>query len=275
VSPDNDEVWITLKDVGKVQVFGATPPFEQRALLETGPITNHVNLANNRKGDFAYVTVGGTNQVKVYRRGSSPTLVATIPVGDLPHGLWPSRDGTRMYVALENGGQVVAIDTLTNQVIANIPIGQAAQALVYVPNAVPSGPGTDNLGQLGDAANTSHLHLEAATATGPRAQGEAAINSLGLLDLVQVAVSGLTPGTQYRLCLAQADHEPYGQLEPLATFKTNPDGAAIVQTVGPLKGLARVHATTSESAARRYLIVADGGDPTRVVLRQTRPPDRP
>jgi hypothetical protein len=63
-------------------VFSAKPPFEQRALLETGPITNHVNFANNSNGKFAYVTIGGTNQVKVYQRGSSPTLVATIPVGD-------------------------------------------------------------------------------------------------------------------------------------------------------------------------------------------------
>src|SRR5229473_1592084 len=47
VTPENDEVWITLKDVGKVQVFSAQPPFEQKALLETGPITNHVNFVNN------------------------------------------------------------------------------------------------------------------------------------------------------------------------------------------------------------------------------------
>jgi YVTN family beta-propeller protein len=39
VSPENDEVWITLKDVGKAQVFRAKPPFEQIALLDTGPIT--------------------------------------------------------------------------------------------------------------------------------------------------------------------------------------------------------------------------------------------
>jgi hypothetical protein len=35
VTPENDEVWITLKDVGKVQVFSAKAPFEPRALLET------------------------------------------------------------------------------------------------------------------------------------------------------------------------------------------------------------------------------------------------
>jgi hypothetical protein len=74
VSPENDEVWITLKDVGKVQVYRAKPPFEQLALLDTGPITNHVNLVNNRDGKFAYVTIGGLNVVKVFRRGSTPQL---------------------------------------------------------------------------------------------------------------------------------------------------------------------------------------------------------
>jgi DNA-binding beta-propeller fold protein YncE len=59
VSPENDALWITLKDVGKVQVFSAKPPFDQITVLETGPITNHVNFAKNRNGTFAYVTVGG------------------------------------------------------------------------------------------------------------------------------------------------------------------------------------------------------------------------
>src|SRR5262249_46128028 len=48
VTPDNEEVWITLKDVGKVEVFSARPPFAQQALLETGPITNHVHFVTNR-----------------------------------------------------------------------------------------------------------------------------------------------------------------------------------------------------------------------------------
>src|SRR5438270_3171319 len=40
VTPESDEVWITLKDTGKAQVFSAKPPFAQKALLDTGPITN-------------------------------------------------------------------------------------------------------------------------------------------------------------------------------------------------------------------------------------------
>ncbi len=95
-SPDGKQVWFTLKDVGRTQVFDARPPFALLKTLETGPITNHVNFARNAKGSFAYVTVGGLNQVKVFRTGDF-AQVAVIPVGNLPHGIWPSGDGTRVY----------------------------------------------------------------------------------------------------------------------------------------------------------------------------------
>src|SRR6266481_6435516 len=62
ITPENDEVWITLKDVGKVQIYSAKAPFDQKSVLDTGPITNHVNFANNRNGKFAYVTIGGANE---------------------------------------------------------------------------------------------------------------------------------------------------------------------------------------------------------------------
>src|SRR5205823_11363014 len=77
VSRDGMEVWFTLKDSGKTQVMSAQPPFRILSTLATGPITNHVALAENANGKFAYVTVGGQNQVKVYRRGQHPPLVAT------------------------------------------------------------------------------------------------------------------------------------------------------------------------------------------------------
>ncbi len=266
VTPENDEVWITLKDAGKVQVYSAKPPFAQKAVLDTGPITNHVNFANNRNGRFAYVTIGGTNEVKAFSRGATPELVATIPVGELPHGIWPSGDGSRVYVALENGEHCVAIDTVTNKVIANIPIGQTTQALVYVPNAVPSGAGTENLMPLGSAANTARLHLEAGGTALPEAQASVAVNSLGLLDLVQIAATGLAPQTQYQVYLAESNQSPFGKLEPLAVLKTNPDGAGIVQAIGPLKVLAGND--PNSSASQRFLIVTDIKDSSQMVLQQ-------
>jgi YVTN family beta-propeller protein len=269
VSPENDEVWITLKDTGRVQVYNAKPPFEQKALLETGPITNHVNFANNGNGKFAYVTIGGLNVVRVFRRDATPQLVATIPVGNLPHGIWPSGDGSRVYVAFENGGAAAAIDTITNKVIADIPIGQTTQALVYVPNAVPDGPGTENLVALGEAGNITRLYLEAAGTALPDAQASVAVNSLGLLDLVEIAAKGLAPRTQYEVYLADSNHPPFGKRESLAFLKTNPDGAGIVQVIGPLKTLARSSAATNSGLLQRFLIVAASGDANRVVLQES------
>src|SRR5947207_8518465 len=266
VSPESDEVWITLKDTGKVQVFSAKPPFAQKALLDTGPITNHVNFANNRNGKFAYVTIGGANEVKAFRRGAAPELVATIPVGELPHGIWPSGDGSRVYVALENGEHCVAIDTATNKVTANIAIGQTTQALAYVPNAVPSGPGTENLMPLGRPANTARLHLETGGSELPDAQASVAVNSLGLSDLVQIAAKGRAPQTSYQMFLAESNQSPFGKLEPLAVLKTNPDGAGIDQAIRPLKVLV---ASEASSPSQRFLIVTDIKDSSQVALRQT------
>ena len=146
-TPDGEQVWFTLKDVGRTQVFNAKPPFNLIKTINTGPITNHVNFAKTAKGTFAYVTIGGTNEVKVFRTDDF-SEVATIPVGNLPHGIWPSGDGTRVYVGLENADALAAIDTATNKVIANIPIGQAPQAIAYVPNAAPNPDDRQNLQEL-------------------------------------------------------------------------------------------------------------------------------
>ena len=158
-TPDGKQVWFTLKDIGKTEVFNARPPFNKIALLETGPITNHVNIVRNAQGQFAYVTVGGLNEVKVFTTSDDPQLVATIPTDALPHGLWPSGDGTRIYIGLENADAVAAIDTLTNKVIATIPSGQSPQGMAYISNAVPSGNGTENLSSLGPSGKpcTSRL----------------------------------------------------------------------------------------------------------------------
>src|SRR5438445_1447206 len=157
-TPDGKQVWFTLKDVGKTMVFDAQPPFSILKTIETGPITNHVNFARNANGSFAYVTVGGLNEVQAFRTADF-SKVATIAVGKLPHGIWPSGDGSRVYVGLENEDRLAAIDTITNKVIATVPIGQAAQAVIYVPNAVPEGNGMQGLQPLGGAGQAAHLTL--------------------------------------------------------------------------------------------------------------------
>src|SRR5882672_12793620 len=85
-TPDGSQVWFALKDIGKTMVFAARPPFTVLKTIDTGPITNHVNFARNKNGTFAYVTVGGLNQIQVFRT-SDFSRVATIDVGKLPHGI--------------------------------------------------------------------------------------------------------------------------------------------------------------------------------------------
>ena len=248
-TPDGRQVWFTLKDIGKTQVINARPPFNTIAMLDTGPITNHVNFARNAQGQFAYVTIGGLNEVKVFTTSDHPELVATIPTGELPHGLWPSGDGTRIYVGLENRNGVAAIDTASNKVISTISTGQAPQGMVYIPNAVPDGPGTENLSPIGTSGDAVHLTLASSGAT--KAETTVTLNNQGLVDALEAAVTGLVPKKPYLLALSD-NADGSGHLEPVAKFMTNPAGAQIVVAIGPLRKTVEDPGT----GPRRYLVIA-------------------
>ena len=248
-TPDGKQVWLTLKDVGRTMVFNANPPFDVVKTLDTGPITNHVNIVRNSKGQFAYVTVGGLNAVKVFRTDTFEQ-VATIETGALPHGIWPSGDGTRVYIGLENADAAAVIDTLENKVISTIPLGQGPQGVAYVPNAVPSGDGTNNLLPLIAATESTQLQL---AGPGGKPSTQVTLFNQGLVQVVQAAVTGLEPKKAYTLALS-TNPKGEGTLQPLAAFMTNPAGAAIVNTVGPIRQLIEA----KQVDARRYLVIASG-----------------
>ena len=265
-SPDGKQVWFTLKDVGRTQVFDARPPFAPLRTLDTGSITNHVNFARTAKGQFAYVTVGGLNQVKVFRTDDF-SQVATIPVGQLPHGIWPSGDGTRIYVGLENADALTAIDTATNAVIATIPVGQAPQAIAYVPDAVAADAvATAGLQPLGLAGMSTHLSLRAVDdAAAAEPPTSVTLFDQGLVQVLQASASGLKPKSPYVLGLA-TNADGSGPFEALATFMTNPAGAAIVDTIGAI----RPQVAGADGGPRRYLVIAPqvDGQPGAIVQRQ-------
>jgi hypothetical protein len=251
-SPDGSQVWFTLKDSGKTVVIAAHPPFAVLKILDTGPITNHVNFVRNRNGQFAYVSVGGLNEVQVFRTADY-AKVATIPVGNLPHGVWPSGDGTRVFVGLENADRMAVIDTLYNRIVADIPIGQAPQAVMYVPNAVGDHDTAANLRPLEVAGQAAHLALRSASDAAGTVKTTVSLFDQGLVQVLQAAVTGLEPKMPYVLALAvRADGS--GGLQSLAAFTTNAAGAAIVDTTGPIRQLIQ-----SEGVApRRYLVLAAG-----------------
>ena len=254
-TPDGKQVWFTLKDIGKVMVFDARPPFAVLKTIDTGPITNHVNFARNAKGTFAYVTVGGLNEIQAFRTDNF-SKIATIPVGKLPHGIWPSGDGSRVYVGLENEDRLAAIDTLENKVVATIPIGQAAQAVNYVPNAVPDGDGTQGLQALGLAGQAAHLTLVATdkgATDDTKPPTSVSLFDQGLSQVLQASVSGLSPKQDYVLALA-TQPDGGGLREPLAKFTTNPAGSAIVNAVGPIRQIVQ----GEQDVQRRYLVILRG-----------------
>jgi YVTN family beta-propeller protein len=272
-TPDGSQVWFTLKDIGRTEVFNGRPPFEVLKTLDTGPITNHVNIVHNANGMFAYVTIGGLNEVQVYRTDDF-SKVATIPVGRLPHGIWPSGDGTRVYVGLENQDGMTAIDTLTNKVIATSPVGQTPQAVVYVPQAVPdtgtgnnamsvmehrtsAGPETQGLRPLGVAGETVQLWLvppgRGTIAGEAQAPTSVSLFDQGLVQVLEAAVTGLEPRKPYVLALA-TEPSGGGALEPLQGFMTNPAGSAIVNTIGPIRQLVQGR----DQNPRRYLVIVPG-----------------
>jgi YVTN family beta-propeller protein len=254
-TPDFKEVWMTHKDVGKVTRID-TEKLVVKGVFDSGFITNHLAFARTAGGTLAYVTVGGENVVKVFTTDAAPTLVATIPVGALPHGVWSADDGSRVYVGLENGDAVDVIDTATNRVMARVPVGQAPQALVYVSNAVPGGAGTGNLVQR---ANSEPVNIALKPKQG-EAKGFVVARNLGVVDALEVSLFKLKPETIYSVYVG-------GQKSPVASFKTNPAGMANGTAIGPLREV--VSSLSPQTASAVQLVVMEGNappDPATAVL---------
>jgi hypothetical protein len=138
-----------------------------------------------------------------------------------------------------------------------VPIGQAPQAIVYVPDAVPNGDGTQGLQSLGVAGQASHLSLVSSPHDANRAAAQpptsVTLFDQGLVQVLQAAVTGLQAKQSYVLALSNHPNGG-GALEALAAFTTNPAGSAIVNAVGPIRQIVR----GEENAPRRFLVIVSG-----------------
>ena len=219
VSPDGLEVWLPHKMADKLTIVDARN-FTVLGVIETGPNTNHPNFVTRSDGKFAYLTVGSLNLVKVYERGGgNPRLIATIPTGADPHGIWPSPDNSRVYVALENGDAVQVIDTRALAVIQTIRIGQAPQALVYVANAVPAGTGINGLGNqnVGLFIDETRDRVDGGSVT-------TVIRELVGVDSIQVSGDHLQPNRKYDVFAFREN----GRRQLIADFQTDEKGSGTI-----------------------------------------------
>jgi hypothetical protein len=132
VTPENDEVWITLKDVGKVQVFNAKPPFEQKVLY---------------RADYESRTCKQSQrQIRVcdsWFERSSAFAGRDTGVGCYDSGGVSFRTNLAVRLLLPSlcrkKTNTASLDTVTTKVNANIPIGQTTQVWSIM-NAVPAVP---------------------------------------------------------------------------------------------------------------------------------------
>jgi hypothetical protein len=256
-TPDHKELWMTHKDVGKVTRID-TRTLKVTGVIDTGFITNHLAFATVNGKVLAYVTVGGENVVKVYSTDAQAQLLATIPTGALPHGIWSSDDSSRVYVGLENGDGMEVIDPAQNKVIAHVAGGQAPQALIFLSNVVSEGDGKQNLAPL---ANAEPLNIRLKPVTAPEAKGFVVSRNLGVVDALEVSLFKLKPQTNYNVYLS-------GQSTPVASFVTDAKGMSNGTAIGPARRLAEPGAQSSQSGPLK-LIVMEGAAPadaSRAVL---------
>jgi len=156
-----------------------------------------------------------------------------------------------------------------------------------VPNAVPEGDGMQGLQPLGLAGQVAHLTLvppgqdanvprgqdanvprgqdanvpRGQDANVPRGQDASAkqpptsvsLFDQGLIQVLEASATGLQPMKPYVLALSDSKNGE-GTFESLASFMTNPAGAAIVNTMGPIRQLVQ----TDSEGRRRYLVIAPG-----------------
>ncbi|WP_299541154.1 hypothetical protein [uncultured Herbaspirillum sp.] len=245
-TPDHKEMWMTHKDVGKVTRID-THTLKVTGVIDTGFITNHLSFATVNGQVLAYVTVGGENVVKVYTTDAEAKLVATIPTGALPHGIWTSDDSSRVYVGLENGDGMEVIDPVQNKVIAHVAGGQAPQALIFLSNVIKEGDGRQNLAQL---ANGEPLNIRLKPVAVAEARGFVVSRNLGVVDALEVSLFKLKPQTNYNVYLS-------GVASPVASFVTDAKGMSNGTAIGPTRNFSAPAATTAPSR----LIVMEGNAP--------------
>lgn len=232
-SPNGDWIALTHKDVGKVTILN-TKTMSVEKVISTGAITNHVIFSNVNKKLLMMVTIGGENLVRVFDAGQDFKQIDSISVGGLPHGLWASSDGKRMYVGLEYGDMVQPVNLETMEALSPVKIGQSPQALVYADNAVTDPDNVINLTPLNDETATQVVNMYPITkAMGGR--GRLAIRSIGLTDLVEQIFTGLKSGVPYTLALTRSATTPFIADYEINSFEADPNGKYNGQSYGLVK----------------------------------------
>lgn len=135
-----------------------------------------------------------------------------------PHGIWPSPDSSRLYVALQNSDALDVIDTATDAVIHTMRIGQDPMALVYVAGAVPSGNGRRGLTHQGLDRRIKNLTVQIRGVTG---RATLTVRQLDQIDQLVLNARGLPANRTFTI----EGIRPDGKATPLFSTEANARGS--------------------------------------------------
>ncbi|WP_143822099.1 beta-propeller fold lactonase family protein [Mucilaginibacter pedocola] len=146
----NSNTFIGLNAVGGV---GNIAPFKTVNPLPVPAIATFT--AEPISSDFAYVPVTETKSIAVVSTATN-SVVASVPVGDMPFGIAINPQGTLVYVSNGGTNTISVINTATNKVVAGIFVGENPRGItinadgsrVYVVNS-----SSDNVSVIDAAIN--------------------------------------------------------------------------------------------------------------------------
>lgn len=108
-------VYVTNSGSNSVSVISTAT----NAVVATIPVTSPMDLALSPNGKVAYVSSGsGLAVINTATKKVTTTIPVTNPIGVAVNPI-----GTFVYVVSSSAGNVLAISTLTNSVVATIPVG--------------------------------------------------------------------------------------------------------------------------------------------------------
>lgn len=208
LSPDQKQIWLVQKDISKVARI-STQDLKIIDSFETGSYTQHTQFLVKDGKQFGLATVGGEGVLKVYSYDKNNVkLIKTIKVDGVPHGVWSSGHGDKIFVGLEHADKLVVIHTDTFEVSKEIPIGKSPQAILYVSDSVDEKKDHEaNLKPLLVKAETKAIAVKATNPLNTLMSGSVALRADNFIDYITFQIFNLDKESEIKVLITDSKEE--------------------------------------------------------------------
>ncbi|WGJ15083.1 YncE family protein [Methylocapsa sp. D3K7] len=144
VSPDGKRVYVANQSSDTVSVIDTTTtPPSVAATVAFGTNTFPFQLVFSPDGTRVYVANAGGGVWVVDATANPPSLLTFITVGAGPSGIAITPDGAVVYVVNNGDSSVSLISTISNTVVATIPVGTNPSSVGIIPPPSNTAANTD------------------------------------------------------------------------------------------------------------------------------------